>query len=292
MSEDDNKPMHYKCDLDHQLETCVQEYEEEREKFWQGKLEGIDWGRGGLFGHAEAVADCLLRDTNDLVDHDLLKDAPVQFTQEQMDFLNQMLQEARSLFASIEEKIPAEVRPALLQYFKDSALARRPAGESPLLKLVWERLCVKLAEDFAADRLVVGANRILQLSNLVVRGKPSLATLRFLRHISRCFIWGFDAECVILCRGAMDTAFANAVSDEICDKHGLRRASFGHTLANRITAACMEGIIDKRTKSAAFRVNTPATEAAHRNPDGVLDVLGIVEDTMSVIQRLVVAEGR
>jgi len=63
-------------------------------------------------------------------------------------------------------------------------------------------------------------------------------------------------------------------------------------LANRITAACLERIIDEPTRKLAFKVNTPATNAVHRNPDEAVDVLGIVVDTTSVIQCLVVAEAR
>lgn len=285
MSSDENKPTHYKFDLDCQLETCVQEYEEERERYWQSRLQGVDWGVKGLFGHAEAVAGSLLGNAHDLVDHQSLPDKPIQFTQEQTEFLNQ----TRLLWESLEEQVPSELRQTLLQYFKDSALVRRPGDASPLLKLVWERLCVQLAWEVVGERVVTGANRILQLTELVVKGNPSPATLRFLRRVSRCFVWGFDAECVILCRGVIDTAFADAVTDAVCDKHRLEKARFGHTLANRIKAACLEGIIDEDTKKRAFRVNTPATKAAHNNPEEAVDVLEILKDTTAVIQRLVVS---
>ena len=185
--------------------------------------------------------------------------------------------------------LPGQVVPAAFdQYINDSALDRRPPDDT-LLKLVWERLCIHLAWEVADRKLAVAANRILQLSKMVVSGTPSVSTLRFLRHVSRCFIWGFDAECVILCRGAIDRAFAETVSDAVCDKHGLEKAKFGHTLTNRIKAALREGMIDEATNNAAFRVNTPATKATHRNPDEVIDVLGIVRDTRDVVQHVVAA---
>ena len=87
MSIDNDKPIHYRFDLDCQLQTCIDEYEQEREQVWQNRLEGLIWGIHGLFGHSEAVANSLLRDTNDLVDHESLIDVPVQFTQEQKNFL-------------------------------------------------------------------------------------------------------------------------------------------------------------------------------------------------------------
>ncbi len=287
MPTDDDKPIKYRFDLDGQLETCVQEYEEERELYWQSRLQGLDWGVEGLFGHAEAVAKGLLRNADDLVDHRSLADnKPIQFTQEQTEFLHQ----TRQLWESLEGKVPEDLRQTLLQYFNDSPLVKRPGEETLLLKLVWERLCVQLAWEAVGERVVTGAYRILQLTELVVKGNPSPATLRFLRRVSRCFVWGFDAECVILCRGVIDAAFTDAISDAVCDKHKLAKARFGHTLTNRIKAARLEGVIDEDTKNRAFRVNTPATQAVHVNPEEAVDVLKILQDTTTVIQRLVVLE--
>lgn len=275
-------------DLVVQLVTCIDEYEEDRKRYWQARTDGGDWGmQSRLLGHAESVATALLADTHDLIGSNTAPDVNTQFTHEQQAYLSAIDSEITSFMNLVKQKLPKGVSPAVFdQYINHVALDQLPPSEAPLLKLVWERLCIHLADDFAA-RVIVAANRVLQLSNLLVSGKPSDDTVRFLRRISRCFIWGFDAECVILCRGAIDTAFTSAVPDATCDKHGLVRASFGHTLTNRIRAALLEGIIDDETKRAAFRVNTPATEAAHRNPDEAIGILGVIQDTRDVLQRLV-----
>lgn len=274
-------------DLDDQLAICAQVYEIDRDTYWKGRPEGADWElRTRLCGHADRVAAILLSDTDILTDQRSYEERSEQFAEERRGYLGEMQDEISSFMRLIREKLPQGTPLAAFdQYVTHQAQNQRPPEDS-LLKLVWERLCIDLAKDFADTRLVVGANRILLLSELLLDEQPSNATVRFLRRISRCFIWGFDAECVILCRGAIDTAFMVAVSDEICDKHGLKKAKYGHTLANRIKAAKLEGIIDERTKKVAFRVNEPATEAAHTNPDNVMDVLQTLRDTRDVLNRL------
>ena len=49
MSSDNDKPIHYQFDLDCQLQTCVDEYEQKREQYWRGRLQGADWDARGLF---------------------------------------------------------------------------------------------------------------------------------------------------------------------------------------------------------------------------------------------------
>lgn len=279
--DDSGKPY----DLDGQLDICSQEYETDREAFWSNRTEGRDWGLQGLYGHAERVAAALLKDTHALIDHAALADEPVQFEEERTAFLREMANEINLFLRLVKEKLPRGTPLAALdQYINDAALDTRPSDDS-LLKLVWERFCIHLAQEMVA-RLTPGANRILQLNDMVISGNPSIATLRFLRRVSRCFIWGFDPECVILCRGAIDTAFATVITDQICDNHGLKKAGFGHTLTNRIKAALLEGMIDEGTKNAAFRVNSPATEAAHRDPTKTASVLNVIKDTRDVLQRL------
>jgi hypothetical protein len=274
-------------DLDVQLETCTQEYEEDRDKYWKTRPEGGDWDLvTRLRGHADKVAALLLKDTHDLVKHDGLEGPNDQFGVEHAKYLKEMQDEITSFIDLVRQKLPTGVSlDAFEQYIERRVLNQRPPEDS-VLKLVWERLCIDLASDFAGDRLIAGANRILQLGTLLLNQTPANATLRFLRRIARCYIWGFDAECIILCRGAIDTAFKGAVSDAVCDKHGLNRAAYGHTLTNRINAALKERMIDDATKRAAFQVNTPATRAAHENPDEATRVLRVIKDTRDVIQRL------
>ena len=68
---------------------------------------------------------------------------------------------------------------------------------------------------------------------VLMGGKSALTprAQRFLARVARCYLFGFDAECVILCRAVLDEAFMRKVpSCRSSNKHGA-------TLSDRIKAA-------------------------------------------------------
>ena len=111
-------------------------------------------------------------------------------------------------------------------------------------------------------------------------------TQAFLRRVGRCFVWGFDPECVILCRGAIETALRDVIDDDLCHRYGQPAARYGYTLAQRINAAESSGILDKDVAKAARRANERATKSAHDNPEATKDALGTIKDTLRVILKL------
>lgn len=156
---------------------------------------------------------------------------------------------------------------------------------SPLFP-VWERLFSYLASE-ALDQVRHGVIRVLELYELVSRTKPSNVTQSFLARLGRCYIWGFDAECVILCRAVLDTAFRDTVGDMICEKHlGPGRYSkpreFG--LNERITAAWKDGMIDEETWKLARDVKMRGDKAVHYQLDVTKKVLDTIRDTLRVIE--------
>ena len=125
--------------------------------------------------------------------------------------------------------------------------------ESPLFP-VWEKLFSDLASE-ALDRARDGVIRIFELYELVSRIRPSNSTQSFLARLGRCYIWGFDPECVILCRAVLDTAFRDQISEETCEKHfGKKRYNQDFTLDDRIYAAVKDGVIDEETRDLAIQV--------------------------------------
>ena len=98
---------------------------------------------------------------------------------------------------------------------------------------------------------------------------------RFLGHVSRCYLWGFDTECVILCRSALDAAFREAITDSDCD-----------SLSKRIVAAEKKGLISGVIRRRAFDMKERGNKTVHYDPDTVRDVLGTIEGTLAVIMAL------
>jgi len=56
------KPPHYRHDPDVQLATLIEEYEEARQEYWRGRIDGADWDlQEGMYAHARQVAEVLSR---------------------------------------------------------------------------------------------------------------------------------------------------------------------------------------------------------------------------------------
>jgi hypothetical protein len=284
-SRDENGKPH---DLDVQLETCIEEFEIDREAYREQRTEGGDWGlHGKLFAHAERIAQMLLSETEQLVlsvDGDAGSEA---FDHEMREFVKSIEQQRRNLHSIVQTKFRGEAIPPALQVALDSmAMDDRPSKDS-LLSLVWERLCISLGTQLVGLRLVRGSNRILHLVQLIVEAEPSDVTLRYLRHVSRCFILGFDAECIILCRGAIDSAFATAAPDSACRSLGWSpNAGYGFTLSQRINAAKELQLIDERGWKAAKDVNEAAKDPLHVDPGLAKSAFTVIRDMLAVVRQL------
>lgn len=160
-----------------------------------------------------------------------------------------------------------------------------PQSKGSPLKLVWERFIIDMSHE-AIEKIEEGASRIFKLYRLVLRSTPSKSTQQFLARLSRCFIWGFEPECVILCRAVIDTAFKDNVTQEICEKHFGKRKKGYFELIDRIVAAHKEGIIDDPIKDKAETVRVRGNIAAHRQPNVTKDVWGTICDTVAVLERI------
>jgi hypothetical protein len=172
---------------------------------------------------------------------------------------------------------PAEFHDSLQEFFSHR--------EDCNLRITWESFLMELATD-AIDRIRSGSGRMLQLSQLIVDANPPELTLNYMRRVSACFIWGFDPECIILCRSALDTAFRDKVSDEICEQvfGAAEERDFG--LLARIKAAHTRGMISDGARDTAWRVKDRGDKAVHYDPDATKDVLGTVRDTVKVLKSL------
>ncbi|HUT45104.1 MAG TPA: hypothetical protein VMX36_02415 [Sedimentisphaerales bacterium] len=285
MVEDDmtneNRPGGYKFDLDVQLETTIDNYEQDREQFWQEANEPELAVARVAFTQAETIADALLNSADTLLPHDELPDVKSELGADRTTFLHDVTTYKTAVLQAYN-KHGLSPPPSEMYHLE---MAGRPE-EGPL-KLVWERLCIKLAWD-GVGSIRDGALRILKLWGLLLDIQPGEGTLSFLQRVGRCFIWGFDPECIILCRGVLDAAFRDAVSDDVCMTIYPNRKpedrDFG--LANRIVAAYKSNLIDKPTKIMAFAIKTRGDKAVHYDPLATKDVAATIRDTLIVLRRL------
>ena len=176
-------------------------------------------------------------------------------------------------------------RKLMIELFKDLTM---PQDKDSPLRLVWEQFMIYLSWE-AVGKIEEGAKRMFQLYRLVLRSAPSKSTQMFLSRLSRCFTWGFDPECIMLCRAVIDTAFRDNIADEVCEKylkHFGKNNRYDFTLSNRIQAARKEEIIDEDIKKKALRIKRRGDKAVHDQPGITKDVWGTICDTISVLERV------
>jgi hypothetical protein len=284
----DGMPHHYRWDVDIQLATTLDEYQQDRAIAWEASTDGRDWA-GGLYAHAEKIADSLLHRAAQLATAQDGAEQSPQFRKELDTFLNQIRGERDALLTTLARHMPDRtLRDVLMAYVHESRVNSRNRPSEPLLKLVWERLCIHMAWPAVEEKIVVGANRILHLVELLARAEPSAEALQFLARVSRCFIWGFDIECVILCRAVIDSAFQSRVGQDMCARYCSPRPGYAgnYTLAQRIEAARREKIITQLVTDAARRVVGEGNNLLHVRPELTSDPLAVLEDTLTVIKSL------
>ena len=180
------------------------------------------------------------------------------------DFINKLLPSIQSL----SQKIPKQ--------FNDDTF---------FLPLVKERLEIELAK-IPLDKLCQGAQRIINLYLIALSIPPQKPILHYLNRLSRCYIWGFDPECIMLCRSVIDSAFKKAVNDKICKEKLGDRGSMKFSLNDRITVGHNIGLLDEQMKETAIEIKDRGNNAVHVQPDNATDVLDAITKTIAVLEKI------
>lgn len=121
--------------------------------------------------------------------------------------------------------------------------------------------------------------RAFEITQLVLLRKPSSRASTYLRRIPRAYVFGLDAETVMLCRASIEAALSDAFERHEIPEPDPMRA--------RLDWARMNGWLGARRRKDAWTVWRQGNRVIHRDPDSVQDVLGIVEKTVGVVTELV-----
>lgn len=277
-------------DIDIQLHTCIENFEDDLTEYWTKQLEADDWNElTELRRDAKEIASALRKralslqnigDVSTLNQIYQIRQAEVNAAEERF---QTFADELRSQLKTDEaRKILDNIKPLFIQSTEPDEPTDRP------LHLVWQHLCLEDARD-AADGLRERVRRIFQLEELVqeLRRESSLpqATMEFLALIGRTFVWGFDAECVIVCRGAIDTAFREKVPIALIETRRRKTGNHDYGLQDRIEAACPT-LINEEIRKAADAVKCRGDKAIHFDPHATQDALGTIRIALKVIDRL------
>lgn len=259
----------YGNDLANNIGAMVNEYENDRESYWESK----DPDYKIEYDKAERFAQFVLKGTENLVstqkiDEDLAN-LQYEINKENL-FWRRLVEELRKIKPG--ENFSREQILLLEKEWPED-----PQSESSPLRLVWERFCIDIGYE-AEKKIDEGADRIFKLYRLMLSSPPSRPTIDYLLRLSRCYIWGFDPECVILCRSILDTAFR---INKICEEN-----QFDYDLKNRIDVAIKKGFINGKIGRLAHTVRIRGNKAIHNQPDATKDVWGTICNTISVLEVL------
>ena len=127
-------------------------------------------------------------------------------------------------------------------------------------------------------------NRFWSLFAVMENAAPGKKTAHFLRRISRSYLFGFDAECTTICRGALDAEFESRVSRDDC-RGAQRTNSVFYSLEDRILTAHRLGLISSNAMEAAHRVRRAGNSAVHSKPPSG-DALPLIKDVVLVLSEL------
>ena len=159
--------------------------------------------------------------------------------------------------------------------------------ESDFWKYLWEHLEIFLASDSIGKWEAAACNmlRFFFIFIMYVRENievPKPVSL-FLKLVIRNFVWGFDSECVILCRSAMEATFREVVTLEMLEHFLGSRRNKEYSLIDYIYTAKNEGMISEELIDKANIIRIRANKALHYDPNATKDILGTVSDTFKVI---------
>jgi hypothetical protein len=243
---DEKDPFH-SGGVDGAIELALNCFRAEREEFTTRKLESVGADAKAVLAEIEKTADALIKGAGELAS---LKSIPM----------------AREMLSKLLKRDRAQADYNLFELL----------NEGTGLSIGWE----------ASGMVSIALERFWPLLGLTQEINPTGRTTEFLKRVSRCCMFGFDAECVILCRSVLDSAFDGEISvDDCVGKLGPRKPPY-FPLADRIAVAQRVGRISADVADAAREIKRFGDAAVHRTPAQNVNVIDIVARTIRVLAEL------
>lgn len=172
--------------------------------------------------------------------------------------------------------------------------------EGKPFKLLDEHVCIRFGWE-AMGMLSTARERFLDLLQLLKDRQPCGGARAFLQRVARCYLFGFDAECVVMCRAVLDREFGAAIvaDDQLSNwwnwyattpegvEYIKRKGNSPpyRELWAKIHAACYAGMISETDRDAATAVRKRGNDAVHKRPD-TGEAMEMVRQTVQVLDGL------
>ncbi len=162
-------------------------------------------------------------------------------------------------------------------------------------ELLDEHVCITFGWE-ALGMLSTARERFLELMLLLKVRRPCSRALAFLQRGARCYLFGFDAECVVMCRAVLDREFeAEIPGDDVeswwasykmtAQGQKDKRKNAQHNLWGRIQTALFKHRLTMEEFDAADAVRDRGNEAVHKRPPSGEALEGI-RQTVHVLDAL------
>jgi hypothetical protein len=177
----------------------------------------------------------------------------------------------------------------VLDCLRDTYKALTP--DSPMglpQELLNEHVCITFGWE-AMGMLSTARERFWELLMFVKDRNPSPEAKAFLQRVARCYLFGFDAECVVMCRAVLDREFdakisCNDVKTWWTTEKGKKGETAPFNLWGRIqTAFHRRG--DEDNRDAADKVRNDGNDAVHQTPS-ISNSLDYIRKTVQVLDAL------
>lgn len=160
-------------------------------------------------------------------------------------------------------------------------------------ELLDEHVCIRFGWE-VLGMLDIARERFLELLGLLKDRQPCDRARAFLQRVARCYLFGFDSECVVMCRAVLDREFeAEIPGDDVeswwtwfkTTEQGRKYKHAQHNLWARIRTALFKNRLTQDEFDAADAVRDRGNKAIHRRPASG-EALERVRQTVQVLDAL------
>jgi hypothetical protein len=170
-----------------------------------------------------------------------------------------------------------------LRHLRPGDRAWSAMSELAAYNVAADRIAIDLARS-AVEKLKATTGRLPWLLKLVNDRQISNRAKSYLARAAELYLWEFDVECVVMCRGILDAVLQDCIPDEDLARMGFTRPKYGYDLSQRITAAVRLERLSEDVAGWANEVRRGANDALHLAPGVAPDSL-VTLSLISIILR-------
>jgi Domain of unknown function (DUF4145) len=163
-------------------------------------------------------------------------------------------------------------------------LIREYLSDNAATPLIRDAVSFEVADD-AISRGRHSGERLAKLLSLVLDHQLTGRAATYLSRATRLYLFGFEPECLVMCRAALDAALQEVV--DYSNSAGVRATR--SDLAGRIDAACRLNLFTPEMQARAHTLRKAGNEAVHLLPAFTVEGIGDAMQSIAILSELLAA---